>query len=228
MTSAGCQPFCRKYNINIGCFHGTRVNTRNTAQRNTTVKINENHFCLIWKSDGISFDKAIKELKYNFKVVDNVVSDKHGKSYIKYEYNPKKVISPLTNIVVYDLETFNKIRAVPYSSYIYKLSKISGIYHRDISKQEHQKCLNDCVAFKETDCINEMLDHVLSFKGEAKKINNKIVENNIYLIAHNGSRFDSYVVLSNLPQWRGVVNLIINGAGFVSFKINIQRLCRSK
>ena len=44
----------------------------------------------------------------------------------------KKVKSPLTNIVVYDLETFNKIRAVPYCSCIYKLNKISGKYHRDI------------------------------------------------------------------------------------------------
>ena len=38
-----------------------------------------------------------------------------------------------------------------------------------------------------------MLDHVLSFKGEPKKVKNKNVENNLYLIAHNGSGFDSYV-----------------------------------
>ena len=31
------------------------------------------------------------------------MSDKHGKSFIKYEYNPKKVKSLLTNIVVYYL-----------------------------------------------------------------------------------------------------------------------------
>ena len=36
----------------------------------------------------------------------------------------KKVKSPLTNIIVYDLETFNKIRAVPNCSCIYKLSKL--------------------------------------------------------------------------------------------------------
>ena len=51
------------------------------------------------------------ELKPNFEDVDNVISDKHGKSFIKYDYEPKKVKSPLTN-VVYDLETFNKFRAV--------------------------------------------------------------------------------------------------------------------
>ena len=141
--------------------------------------IYNNHFCLIWKSDGISFDKALKELKDNFKVVDIVISDKHVKSFIKYEYNPKKVISALTNIVVYDLETFNKDRAVPYCSLMYKLSKISGKYHRDISEQEYQKCLSDFVVFKGTDCINEMLDHVLSFKGEPKKIKNKMFQYNL-------------------------------------------------
>ena len=151
------------------CFDGTRINPRNITQRNTALFIYNNHFCLIRKSNSISFSQAIEELKNDFKVVDNVISDKHGKSFIKYEYNPKKVISPLTNIVVYDLETFNKIRAVPYCSCIYKLSKISGKYHRDISEEEYQKCLNGCVVFKGTDCINEMLDHVLSFKGEPKK-----------------------------------------------------------
>ena len=39
------------------------------------------------------------------------------------------------------------------------------------------------------------------------------------MIAHNGSGFDSYVVLNNLPQWGSVVSLIKNGAGIVSLKI---------
>ena len=200
-------------------FDGTRINPRNLTQRNTSLFIYKNDFCLVWKSDEISFDKAIKETKDNFKVVDNVISDKHVKSFIKFEYNPKKVKSPITKIVVYDLETFKKIAAVPYCSCIYKLSRISGNYNRDISGQEYQKCLNDFVVFKGTDCINKMLDHVLSFQGEPKKVKNKIIENNLFLVAHNGSGFDSYVVLYNLPQWRSVVKLIKNGAGIIFLKI---------
>ena len=60
-----------------------------------------------------------------------------------------------------------------------------------------------------------MLDCVSSFKGEVKKVKNKNVENNLYLMARIGSGF----VLNNLPQWRYVVNLIKNGAGVVSLKI---------
>ena len=63
-----------------------------------------------------------------------------------------------------------------------------------------------------------MLDYVLQFKGEPKRINNKIVKYNLYLIAHKGSGFDSYVVLNNLPQWR-TFKLIKNGSGVVSLKI---------
>ena len=63
-----------------------------------------------------------------------------------------------------------------------------------------------------------MLDHVLSFKGETKKVKNKIVEYNLYLIAHNGSGFDSYVVLNNLPQWRSIFKPIKNGVGIISLQ----------
>ena len=55
-------------------------------------------------------------------------------------------------------------------------------------------------------------------KENQKKVKNKIVEFNLYLIAHNGSGFDSYVVLNNIPQWRGVVKPIKNGASIVSLK----------
>ena len=117
-TSARVQPFCRNNNISIVYFDGTGINPRNLIRRITTLKIHENHFCLFWKSDGISFDKAKKELKDNFKFVDIVISDKLVKSFIKYEHIPRKVRSPLTKTVVYYLETFNEIRAVPYCSCI--------------------------------------------------------------------------------------------------------------
>ena len=120
---------------------------------------------------------------------------------------------------MYNLDTFIKDRAVPYASGIYKLSKISGNYHQHITAKEYQKSLNDCVVFKGIDCVNEMLDCVLSYKGEPEEVNIKIVEYNLYLVAHNGSGFDSNVVSNTLPQWRSVVNLIKNGKGIVSLKI---------
>ena len=218
MKSARVKPFCRKHNIKIDCYDGFRICPRNITQKNTALKIHNNLFCLIWKTSDVSFDRAIKELKDNFKVVDIVKSDKHIKSYINYEYKPKKVQSQLTNMIVYHIETFSTIKCVPYANCIYRLSKISGKCYRDISEKEYQKCLNDCIVFTGLDNINKMLDYVLQYKGEPKRINNKIVEYNLYLIAHKGSGFDSYVVLNNPPQWR-TVELNKSGSGIVSLRI---------
>ena len=126
MTSIRTQPFCKNYNTNIGCFNGKEITPGNITERNKTLFIHKIHFCSISKSQKISFNQEIKELKPNFKVVDNVISDKHVKSYIKYEYKPKNVESPSNIIVVYVLETYNKDKAVPYCSCTYELGKISG------------------------------------------------------------------------------------------------------
>ena len=122
-------------------------------------------------------------------------------------------------MVVYDIEFLNTNKCVPYTICLYRLSKVSGKNYRDISEQEYQKCLYDCIVFKGLDNINKMLDYVLQFKGKLKRINNKIAKYNVYLIAHKGSGFDSYVVLNNLSQWRTVVILIKNGSGIVNLKI---------
>ena len=106
------------------------------------------------------------------------------------------------------MQTFKKIRAVPYCGCIYKLSKISGKYHRDISEQENQKCLNNWVVFKGTGCIKEMLDHALSFEGEPKKVKEKIVEKILYLIAHKGRGFDSYAVFIILHNGQVLLNYL--------------------
>ena len=60
MTAARIQPFCKRYNINMGCFDGTRINPRSITRRNPALFTYENHFCLIWKSSNISFDQVIE------------------------------------------------------------------------------------------------------------------------------------------------------------------------
>ena len=107
---------------------------------------------------------------------------------------------------------------VVYCSCLYKLGNFSGEYRRDIIEQ-YEKCKKDCIVFKGTNSITDMLGFVSSFKGAVIKPKNRIVENNLHLIAHNGSGFDSYVVSSNLPQWRSFLKLIKNGAGVISLEM---------
>ena len=72
MTSVRCQPFCRTQKINRGRMNGKKITPRTITQRNIALKTQINHFCLIWKSKDICFNKAIDELNLDFKFVVNV------------------------------------------------------------------------------------------------------------------------------------------------------------
>ena len=52
--------------------------------------------------------------------------------------------------------------------------KFQGKSIRDITVQIYEKCKKDCIVFKGTDSINGMLDYVLQFKGETKKLITKL------------------------------------------------------
>ena len=177
MTTARIKPFRKKHNNNIGCFDSSRINPRNITEKRIALYFHNIHFCSIWKSQNVSFNKAIQELKSNFKNVDKNTFDKHVENFFQYEYNPKKAQSQTTNMIVYDMETYNTDRVVPYSNnsilYLFlicKLSKLPGKHSRDITQRENEKCGKDCIVFKGTICIKDMLDQTLKIKGEGKKI----------------------------------------------------------
>ena len=220
MTKARIQPFCNKNNINLGYYNDDRVFPRTVTNRDSALYLYNNHFCLIWKSQGKSFKDAIQELKDNFKIVDSYITEENVNAYFKNEFTPKKIESHLTNFIVHDLETHNANRARPYNMTFYRLSKIAGRYSRDPTPEELQKSIDDTIAFSGDNCINNALDYLLKFKGEERKVNNKIVEFNLQLHAHNGSGFDTWIKLNNLPCDRHIVGDIIkNGKGIIEMKI---------
>ena len=67
MTSARTQPLCKNYNTNIVYYDGFRVCPRNITEENTALKILNIQFCLIWTSEVISSNNAIKEIGDNLK-----------------------------------------------------------------------------------------------------------------------------------------------------------------
>ena len=87
---------------------------RSVTERNKAFLLYNNNFCLIWKSEGVSFIQVVKEFKDNFKKVDDYITEQNVNSYFKFEFIPKKIDSHLTNFIVYDLETFNTDRAKLY------------------------------------------------------------------------------------------------------------------
>ena len=173
---ARIQPFCRANNIYLGYFNNDRVFPRTVTNRDSALYLYNNHFCLIWKSQGVSFNQAIRELEENFKIVDNYITEENVNSHFQYEFIPKKIDSHLTNFIVYDLETHNTDRARPYNMTFYRLSKIAGRYERDPTQEELKKSIDDTIAFAGDNCINNALDFCLKLKGEERKVKNKIVE----------------------------------------------------
>ena len=117
-----------------------------------------NHFCLIWKSEGVSFNQAIKKIKEEHKVVDNYITDENVKSFFEYKYQPKKIQSHLSNFIVYDLETLKTDRAKPYKITLYRLSKIAGRWERDPTEDELIKSKKDVIAFVGDNCVGTALD----------------------------------------------------------------------
>ena len=204
----------------MGYYDGIRVLPRSVIDRNNALFLHNNHFCLFWKSESVSFDRAIKELKNNFKLVDNYITEENVKRHFEYINKPEKIESHLTNFIIYDLETHNTDRARPYVFCFYRLSKLSGIYNRDLTLDEIDKCREDTIAFVGDYCVEEALDCCLKLIGEEykdKKV--KALEYNLQLHAHNGSGFDTWIVLNNLPCDESIGNVVKNGKVIIELKV---------
>ena len=220
MTKARIQPYCRANIINSGYFDGTRVFPRSGTDRDNALFLYNNHFCLIPKSEGVSFNPAIKELKNNFEIVDNYITEENVNSHFKYELIPKKIESHLTNFIVSDLETHNTDRARPFVFCFCRLGKQAGKYIKEkITKFEIDKCKKDTNAFEGDDCVTKALDFCLKLKGDERKVKNKIVECNLQMDAHIGSGFDTWIILNNLSCDKHIVDIIRNAKGIISLKV---------
>ena len=65
LTKARIQPFCRANNFNLGYYNEDRNFLGIVTNRDSALFLFSNHFCVIWKSEGVSFKQAIEELKDN-------------------------------------------------------------------------------------------------------------------------------------------------------------------
>ena len=121
-TKARIRPFCRTNNFNLVYYNDDRVFPRSVTKKDSALYLYNNHFCSIWKSQSISFNQAIQELKDNFNMIDIYITEENVNSHFEYIYKPKKIESHLSNFIVYDLETHITDRARPYAFCFYQLS----------------------------------------------------------------------------------------------------------
>ena len=85
---------------------------------------------------------------------------------------------------------------------------------------KYKNVKKDTTTFDEDNCVEEALDFCLKLKrGENKDKKGKVLENNLQLHAHNGSAFDSWSVLNNLPCDKRIVNYIKFGKSILELKV---------
>ena len=101
----------------------------------------------------------------------------------------------------------------------YRLSKIAGRYERDPTQEEFKKSIDDTTAFAGDNCIGNALDFCLKLKGDERKVKNKNVEHNSQMHAHNGSGFDTWIVLNNLPCDKHIVDINKKRKGIIELKV---------
>ena len=62
------------------------------------------------------------------------------------------------NVLIYDLETFNWDKAVPYTVAFYSVLKMFWKCDRDLTEEEVQICENDALVMEGEDCISQMFE----------------------------------------------------------------------
>ena len=82
-----------------------------------------------------------------------------------------------------------------------------------------KKSIDDTIAFAGDSCFCNALDFCLKLKGKEQKVKNKVVEYNLQMHANNGSGFDTWIILNNLPCDKHIVGIIKNGIGIIELKV---------
>ena len=72
----GIQPCLRKLGNNLGYYNGKEFWPRNIIERKIAVKLHNNHFCLILKSEGVNFNKGKEEMERRVKMADIYITEK--------------------------------------------------------------------------------------------------------------------------------------------------------
>ena len=60
MTMVRIQPCLRKMGIDLGYYNGERIFPRTVTDKKIALYLYNNHFCLLWKSQGVSFNQLFK------------------------------------------------------------------------------------------------------------------------------------------------------------------------
>ena len=109
ITAAKIQPFCKKYNINLGVYKKDQrtILLKLLKERRICLYTYKNQFCLIWKTMNTTFTDAIRELEANFEYEANHISEDILKQVAGHKFPISNEKDCLYGVFSLDLETVN-------------------------------------------------------------------------------------------------------------------------
>ena len=140
MTQCRIPEFCKRYKIDIGIYYlkTKRILPQTVKQKNISIYIHKNHYCVIWKKNRKdSLLNGVNEIEENFKYVKNKINENNLKQRIRYRFPKHETIDQLENVFVFDLETHNDEEfAEAYAAGLYDVNRLRGKWDRDLTGDE--------------------------------------------------------------------------------------------
>ena len=210
MTRCRIPEFCKRYKIDIGIYdlNSKRILPWNVKLKNICVHIHKNHYCVIWKKNKKdSLLNGVDEIDKNFKYVKNKIKENNLKQIIRYRFPKHETIDQLENVFVFDLETHNDQEfAEAYAAGLYDVNRLRDKWDRDLTPDELVIERENVTVFDSSNgnCVMNMLKYISEkYEGDERTYIDKdgdemVSSYRLLLVAHNGSGFDSWVVLNSL------------------------------
>ena len=233
ITSEKIQPFCRKYNINLGSSNQKQqpILPKTVNERRICLLIHNNLFCVIWKNNQSTFPDAKEEKENIFKYEETQIDDNILQQVIEYKFPISYEMNCLNNVFAFDLETCN----VEYSEYceqyaagVYHLNNLYWCFNGNLDKEELAIERSKVHVFdrENGDPVLKLIDYVINiYKGKPKYVINKygkqVLSSYKYqMVGHNASGFDNYIVLNSLPTSYKCIKIIKTSRSLIklSFK----------
>ena len=220
--------FCKRYKIDIGIYdlNNGRILPRTVKQKNICVYIHKNHYCVIWKKNRKdSLLNGVDEIDKNFKYIKNKINENNLKQRIRYRFPKYEPIDQLENVFVFDLETHNDQEfAEAYAAGLYDVNRLHDKWDRDLTPDELVMERKNVLIFDASNgnCVMNMLKYISeNYDGDERtyidKDGDEIISSyRLFLVAHNSSGFDSWVVLNSLIKDITELKIIKTARGLIS------------
>ena len=184
---------------------------RSVTQRNISLHIHYNRFCVIRKNNQSTYPDAIKEIKDNFNYESIEISDVILKQVTEYKFPISYEENCMFAVFAFDLETCsvkNQLYCEAYAADVYHPNRLYECFNGDLTEIELEMERKNVHVFdrENGNPVLDMINYVINnYKGKGNIVTNKYVKK---MCLHANIRWSVitivvsifYIVLNSLPN----------------------------